>query len=266
MGLLGHFQQRQILTAPPAPPETQQIQAQPTMTFTKGIHFHRAGGEDSTLQAVVSKPPHGTTATPGEVSVEKQTEALHPASHSTCAEQQVYTFYQSDSLSTVTTSPHPACASERRFLSSASITLQPSPFALGASSKSRLPLLQQLSSPSLPNGEPSIDTSTAKMVNIPKTRRTFCKKCGKQPPNKAIQCKKNRDSQGKRHETRSRVPMWLLQLEPDAQEGPISPVLSNPMSMLLRPIASEELLTPGAPYTRKTFMTDDDVVGWGMVV
>ncbi|XP_028023250.2 60S ribosomal protein L36a-like [Balaenoptera acutorostrata] len=39
------------------------------------------------------------------------------------------------------------------------------------------------------------------MVNIPKTRRTFCKKRGKHQPHKATQCKKGKDSpyaQGKR--------------------------------------------------------------------
>ena len=41
----------------------------------------------------------------------------------------------------------------------------------------------------------------ANMVNIPKTRRTFCKKCGKHQPHKVTQYKKGRDSlyaQGKR--------------------------------------------------------------------
>uniref|UniRef100_A0A9L0SFD3 60S ribosomal protein L36a n=1 Tax=Equus caballus TaxID=9796 RepID=A0A9L0SFD3_HORSE len=42
---------------------------------------------------------------------------------------------------------------------------------------------------------------TAKMVNVPKTRRTFCKKCGKHQPHKVTQYKKGKDSlyaQGKR--------------------------------------------------------------------
>ncbi|XP_010349157.1 large ribosomal subunit protein eL42 [Saimiri boliviensis] len=41
----------------------------------------------------------------------------------------------------------------------------------------------------------------AKMVNVPKTRRTFCKKCGKHQPHKVTQYKKGKDSlyaQGKR--------------------------------------------------------------------
>ena len=45
------------------------------------------------------------------------------------------------------------------------------------------------------------DTSTAKMVNVPKTRRTFCKKCGKHQLHKVTQYKKGKDSlyaQGKR--------------------------------------------------------------------
>lgn len=33
------------------------------------------------------------------------------------------------------------------------------------------------------------DTSTAKMINVPKTQRTFCKKCSKHQPHKATQCK-----------------------------------------------------------------------------
>ncbi|XP_007537813.2 ribosomal protein eL42-like isoform X1 [Erinaceus europaeus] len=43
--------------------------------------------------------------------------------------------------------------------------------------------------------------ATAKMVNVPKTRRTFCKKCGKHQPHKVTQYKKGKDSlyaQGKR--------------------------------------------------------------------
>ncbi|XP_035181856.1 60S ribosomal protein L36a isoform X1 [Oxyura jamaicensis] len=39
------------------------------------------------------------------------------------------------------------------------------------------------------------------MVNVPKTRRTYCKKCGKHQPHKVTQYKKGKDSlyaQGKR--------------------------------------------------------------------
>uniref|UniRef100_A0A8I3N1J6 Ribosomal protein L36a like n=3 Tax=Canis lupus familiaris TaxID=9615 RepID=A0A8I3N1J6_CANLF len=45
------------------------------------------------------------------------------------------------------------------------------------------------------------DNVTAEMVNVPKTRRTFCKKCGKHQPHKVTQYKKGKDSlyaQGKR--------------------------------------------------------------------
>nr|XP_025862384.1 60S ribosomal protein L44-like [Vulpes vulpes] len=41
----------------------------------------------------------------------------------------------------------------------------------------------------------------AGLVNVPKTRRTFCKKCGKHQPHKVTQYKKGKDSlyaQGKR--------------------------------------------------------------------
>nr|XP_030731546.1 DEP domain-containing mTOR-interacting protein isoform X3 [Globicephala melas] len=38
------------------------------------------------------------------------------------------------------------------------------------------------------------------------------------------------------------------------------------MSVLKRPVTSEELLTPGAPYARKTFTIVGDAVGWGFVV
>ncbi|XP_015715588.1 60S ribosomal protein L36a isoform X1 [Coturnix japonica] len=43
------------------------------------------------------------------------------------------------------------------------------------------------------------------MVNVPKTRRTYCKKCGKHQPHKVTQYKKGKDSlyaQGKRRYTR----------------------------------------------------------------
>ncbi|XP_019484781.1 PREDICTED: 60S ribosomal protein L36a-like [Hipposideros armiger] len=45
------------------------------------------------------------------------------------------------------------------------------------------------------------DSTLANMVNVPKTRRTFCKKCGKHQPHKVTQYKKGKDSlyaQGKR--------------------------------------------------------------------
>ncbi|XP_046275165.1 large ribosomal subunit protein eL42 [Marmota monax] len=45
------------------------------------------------------------------------------------------------------------------------------------------------------------DNAVANMVNVPKTRRTFCKKCGKHQPHKVTQYKKGKDSlyaQGKR--------------------------------------------------------------------
>ncbi|KAG3272603.1 ribosomal protein L36a, partial [Ictidomys tridecemlineatus] len=45
------------------------------------------------------------------------------------------------------------------------------------------------------------DNAAANMVNVPKTRRTFCKKCGKHQPHKVTQYKKGKDSlyaQGKR--------------------------------------------------------------------
>ncbi|XP_027581249.1 60S ribosomal protein L36a [Pipra filicauda] len=48
---------------------------------------------------------------------------------------------------------------------------------------------------------PSFWAAAAKMVNVPKTRRTYCKKCGKHQPHKVTQYKKGKDSlyaQGKR--------------------------------------------------------------------
>ncbi|XP_023386730.1 DEP domain-containing mTOR-interacting protein, partial [Pteropus vampyrus] len=38
------------------------------------------------------------------------------------------------------------------------------------------------------------------------------------------------------------------------------------LPVLKRPVTSEELLTPGAPYARKTFTIVGDAVGWGFVV
>ncbi|KAM4705753.1 DEP domain-containing mTOR-interacting protein [Rhinophrynus dorsalis] len=43
-------------------------------------------------------------------------------------------------------------------------------------------------------------------------------------------------------------------------------VLCNPKSVLKRPITLDELLAPGAPYTRKTLTIVSDAVGWGFVV
>ncbi|XP_026203066.1 DEP domain-containing mTOR-interacting protein-like [Anabas testudineus] len=43
-------------------------------------------------------------------------------------------------------------------------------------------------------------------------------------------------------------------------------VLSNPKSVLKRPVSTEELQTPGGPYVKKTFTIVGDAVGWGFVV
>ncbi|XP_047461492.1 DEP domain-containing mTOR-interacting protein-like [Mugil cephalus] len=45
-----------------------------------------------------------------------------------------------------------------------------------------------------------------------------------------------------------------------------SPVLSNPKSVLKRPVSTEELQRPGGPFIKKTFTIVGDAVGWGFVV
>ncbi|XP_007064030.3 60S ribosomal protein L36a [Chelonia mydas] len=53
----------------------------------------------------------------------------------------------------------------------------------------------------VPGQVPSFRAVAGKMVNVPKTRRTYCKKCGKHQPHKVTQYKKGKDSlyaQGKR--------------------------------------------------------------------
>ncbi|XP_023276534.1 DEP domain-containing mTOR-interacting protein-like [Seriola lalandi dorsalis] len=45
-----------------------------------------------------------------------------------------------------------------------------------------------------------------------------------------------------------------------------SPMLSNPKSVLKRPVSNEELQKPGGPYIKKTFTIVGDAVGWGFVV
>ncbi|XP_038581330.1 DEP domain-containing mTOR-interacting protein-like [Micropterus salmoides] len=45
-----------------------------------------------------------------------------------------------------------------------------------------------------------------------------------------------------------------------------SRVLSNPKSVLKRPVSTEELQRPGGPYIKKTFTIVGDAVGWGFVV
>ncbi|XP_031980133.1 60S ribosomal protein L36a [Corvus moneduloides] len=69
-----------------------------------------------------------------------------------------------------------------------------------------LPALSSLWSPALihfrfRSGPPLRAAAAVKMVNVPKTRRTYCKKCGKHQPHKVTQYKKGKDSlyaQGKR--------------------------------------------------------------------
>ncbi|XP_051245560.1 DEP domain-containing mTOR-interacting protein-like [Dicentrarchus labrax] len=45
-----------------------------------------------------------------------------------------------------------------------------------------------------------------------------------------------------------------------------SPLLSNPKSVLKRPVSTDELQRPGGPYIKKTFTIVGDAVGWGFVV
>ncbi|XP_070600550.1 DEP domain-containing mTOR-interacting protein-like [Erythrolamprus reginae] len=48
--------------------------------------------------------------------------------------------------------------------------------------------------------------------------------------------------------------------------GLVPAVECNPKSVLKKPVSSEELLTPGAPYIKKTLTIVGDAVGWGFVV
>ncbi|XP_042110478.1 DEP domain-containing mTOR-interacting protein isoform X3 [Ovis aries] len=50
------------------------------------------------------------------------------------------------------------------------------------------------------------------------------------------------------------------------RQGPDNRKSASFTSVLKRPVTSEELLTPGAPYARKTFTIVGDAVGWGFVV
>ncbi|XP_058030271.1 DEP domain-containing mTOR-interacting protein-like [Ahaetulla prasina] len=48
--------------------------------------------------------------------------------------------------------------------------------------------------------------------------------------------------------------------------GLLPAVECNPKSVLKKPVTNEELLTPGAPYIKKTLTIVGDAVGWGFVV
>ncbi|XP_010898785.2 DEP domain-containing mTOR-interacting protein [Esox lucius] len=48
--------------------------------------------------------------------------------------------------------------------------------------------------------------------------------------------------------------------------SPTSTVLSNPKSVLKRPVSPEELQRPGGPYIKRTFTIVGDAVGWGFVI
>ncbi|XP_028927160.1 DEP domain-containing mTOR-interacting protein [Ornithorhynchus anatinus] len=48
--------------------------------------------------------------------------------------------------------------------------------------------------------------------------------------------------------------------------GLLSATECNPKSVLKKPVTNEELLTPGAPYVKKTLTIVGDAVGWGFVV
>ncbi|XP_070796237.1 DEP domain-containing mTOR-interacting protein-like [Pituophis catenifer annectens] len=48
--------------------------------------------------------------------------------------------------------------------------------------------------------------------------------------------------------------------------GLVPAVECNPKSVLKKPVTNEELLTPGAPYIKKTLTIVGDAVGWGFVV
>ncbi|XP_007945056.1 DEP domain-containing mTOR-interacting protein [Orycteropus afer afer] len=57
----------------------------------------------------------------------------------------------------------------------------------------------------------------------------------------------------------------FMSVSPSKEIKIVSAVRRSSM-MLKRPVTSEELLTPGAPYARKTFTIVGDAVGWGFVV
>ncbi|XP_011616694.1 DEP domain-containing mTOR-interacting protein-like isoform X2 [Takifugu rubripes] len=55
-------------------------------------------------------------------------------------------------------------------------------------------------------------------------------------------------------------------LGPHSHSQPSSSILSNPKSVLKRPVSTEELQRPGGRYVRKSFTVVSDAVGWGFVV
>nr|XP_019965101.1 PREDICTED: DEP domain-containing mTOR-interacting protein-like isoform X1 [Paralichthys olivaceus] len=55
-------------------------------------------------------------------------------------------------------------------------------------------------------------------------------------------------------------------LRSNSNSSSSSSVLSNPKSVLKRPVSTEELQQPGGPYVRRTFTIVGDAVGWGFVV
>ncbi|XP_039977043.1 DEP domain-containing mTOR-interacting protein-like isoform X2 [Xiphias gladius] len=57
-----------------------------------------------------------------------------------------------------------------------------------------------------------------------------------------------------------------LPRSPSSSSSSSSPMLSNPKSVLKRPVSTEELQKPGGPYIKKTFTIVGDAVGWGFVV
>ncbi|XP_048451458.1 DEP domain-containing mTOR-interacting protein isoform X3 [Rhincodon typus] len=64
-----------------------------------------------------------------------------------------------------------------------------------------------------------------------------------------------------------------VSLAPDSHESPFCLRKQNPdnpntsfLSVLKRSVTTEELLAPGAPYTKKTLTIVGDAVGWGFVV
>ncbi|XP_039767776.1 DEP domain-containing mTOR-interacting protein isoform X2 [Ornithorhynchus anatinus] len=76
---------------------------------------------------------------------------------------------------------------------------------------------------------------------------------------------------------RRRLMELLSERSPSSQETHDSPFclrkqnqdnrkLTSFVSVLKRPVTSDELLAPGAPYARKTFTIVGDAVGWGFVV
>ena len=98
----------------------------------------------------------------------------------------------------------------------------------------------------------------ANMVNIPKTHRTFCKKCGKHQPHKVTQYKQGKDSLYARGN-------WRYDRKQSGYGGQATPIFRKKAKTAKKIVLSLECVSPTADQRACWLLRDASILRWEVI-